>query len=90
MMGVLKRANKRTWQNIEEALRLFLTMPKDTTDSIKYLQAWDLEKFHKDVTAFSEHEFVASEIDVEDEDQPFQLIFYTEDSDFLPETQDAQ
>ena len=85
MMGVLKRANKRTWEDIEEALRLFLTIPEDTTDLIKDLQAWDPEKFHKDVMAFSEHEFVAS-----DEDQPFKLIFCTEDSDFLPETRDVQ
>jgi hypothetical protein len=59
MMGVLKRASKRTWQDIEEALYLFLTMPKDTTDLIKHVQAWDPGKLRKDVMAFSEHEFVA-------------------------------
>jgi hypothetical protein len=64
MMGVLKRASKRTWQDIEEALYLFLTMPKDTTDLIKHVQAWDPGKLRKDVMAFSEHEFVASEIDI--------------------------
>ena len=89
MMEVLKRASKRTWQDIEEALYLFLTMPKDTTDLIKHVQAWDPGKLRKDIMAFSEHEFVASEIDMEDEDQSFQLIVYTGGLR-LPETQDAQ
>ena len=90
MMGVLKRANKRTWQNIEEALRLFLVMPEDTIDLIKYLQAWDPEKFCRDVMAFSEHDFAEPQTDVENDETPFKLSFCTEDSDFLPETRDAQ
>ena len=90
MMGVIKRANKRTWQNIEEALRLFLVMPEDTSDLIKYLQAWDLEKFRKDVIAFSQHEFATPQTDPEGDEQPFKLVFRPEDSDFLPETRDAQ
>ena len=90
MMGVIKRANKRTWQNLEEALRLFLIMPEDTTDLIRYLQEWDPKKFRKDVMSFSEHEFATPQIDMGNDDQPFKLVFATEDSDFLPETRDAQ
>ena len=90
MMGVVKRASKRTWQDIEEALRLFLVMPEDTSDLIRYLSSWDPEKFQKDVMAFSEHEFGTSERSSENDDQPFKLVFDPEDSDFLPETRDAQ
>jgi hypothetical protein len=90
MMGVVKRANKRMWEEIEEALRLFLVMPEDTSDLIKYLSNWDPEKFRKDVMAFSEREFETPLSDSKDNDQPFKLVFSPEDSDFLPETRDAQ
>ena len=90
MMGVLKRANKRTWEDIEEVLRSFLIMPEDTSDLVKYLSSWDLEKFRRDVMAFSEHDLVTPGSDSENEDPPFKLVFRPEDSDFLPETRDAQ
>ena len=91
MMGVVKRANKRTWQEIEEALRFFLVMPEDTTDLIKYLSSWDSEKFRKDVMAFTEHKFETPQGETEnDGEQPFKVVFTPEDSDFLPETRDAQ
>jgi hypothetical protein len=90
MMGVVKGANKRTWQDIEEALRSFLFMAEDTSDLIKYLSSWDPEKFRKDVMAFSEHEFETPQSDAGNDEQPFKLVFTPEDSDFLPETRDAQ
>jgi hypothetical protein len=90
MMGVVKRANKRTWEEIEEALRLFLVMPEDASDSIKYLSNWDPEKFRKDVMAFSEQELGESQSDSDNNEPPFKLVFSPEDSDFLPETRDAQ
>jgi hypothetical protein len=90
MMGVVKRANKRMWEEIEEALRLFLVLPEDTSDLIKYLSSWDPEKFRKDVMAFSEHELETPPSDSKNNDPPFKLVFSPEDSDFLPETRDAQ
>lgn len=90
MMGVLKRANKQTWEDIEEVLRSFLIVPEDTSDLVKYLSSWDLEKFRRDVMAFSEHDLVTLGSDSENEDPPFKLVFRPEDSDFLPETRDAQ
>jgi hypothetical protein len=90
MMGVAKRANKRTWQEIEEALRFFLIMPEDTSDLIKYLSSWDPEKFRKEVMAFSEQKPGESQSDSDNSEPPFKLVFSPEDSDFLPETRDAQ
>jgi hypothetical protein len=66
-------------------------MPEDTTDLIKYLSSWDSEKFRKDVMAFTEHEFETPQGETEnDDEQPFKVVFTLEDSDFLPETRDAQ
>jgi hypothetical protein len=90
MMGVVKRANKRTWEEIEKALRLFLVMPEDNSDLIKYLSSWDPERFRKDVMGAFEHEPETPLSDLKDDNQPFKLIFSPEDSDFLPETRDAQ
>ena len=90
MMGVVKRANKRTWEEIEKALRLFLVMPEDNSDLIKYLSGWDPEKFRKDVMGVFEHESETPLSDLKDDNQPFKIVFSPEDSDFLPETRDAQ
>lgn len=90
MMGVVKRATERTWQDIEEAFRLFLVVPEDTRDLIKYLSSWDPAKFRRDVMTFSNHEFETPKSDTEVDKRPFKLVFTPEDSDFLPETRDAQ
>ena len=50
-------------------------MSKGTTDLIKYLQAWDPEKFRKDATAFSEREFVTPETDMGRSTFPTHLLY---------------
>ena len=91
MIGVIKRANQQTWTDIEDALRLFLVMPEDTSTMITYLTTWDPEAFHQEVTAFSE-DYIIESCTPTHEQLRRSTIFDArpEDSDFLPETRDVQ
>lgn len=82
MVGVLKRANQRTWWDVEEALRLFLVMPEDGSILLERLSNWDTESVRVSIMSFSDSVAAcwtrSTVSDLKDE------------SDFLPETRDAQ
>ena len=82
MVGVLKRANQKTWQAVEEALRLFLIIPEDGSELIDRISNCDTESVRKDILSFS---------DVMPKCWNKSTVTHLkEQSDFLPETRDAQ
>lgn len=82
MVGVLKRADQKTWWEVEDALRLFLVMPDNGSDLMDRLSNWDTESVRESVLSFSNVVTTCwtnnPAIDLKGE------------SDFLPETRDAQ
>jgi hypothetical protein len=82
MVGVLKRAEQQTWWDVEEALRLFLVMPDNGSELMDRLLNWDTESVRKSILAFSDTVATCwAKSTVTD---------LKEESDFLPETRDAQ
>lgn len=91
MIGVIKRADQKTWSDIEDALRLFLTMPDDTSDLVAYLTAWDSERFRKEMMAFCENDIARSYmLTVGDTQRTPTFDSCPNETDFLPETRDVQ
>jgi len=82
MVGVLKRADQQTWWDVEEALRLFLVMPEDGSEMMDLLSNWDTEKVRRGILAFSDVPVPCWNNST--------VTDLKEESDFLPETRDAQ
>jgi Fungal specific transcription factor domain len=81
MVGVLKRSDQKTWADVEEALRLFLVMPEDGSELMARLAGWDTESVRVSIMSFSDAAGACwTKSSVAD----------LKESDFLPETRDAQ
>lgn len=80
MVGVLKRADQTTWEDVEEALRLFLVMSEDGSQLLDRLSHWDTESVRASIMSFfgAGGPCWTTAMDL------------GEESDFLPETRDAQ